>query len=105
VGLTVGGIEGGLALSARDRATQEGCQNGKCPPPAQSDEHSSQLSANISTVAFAVGAAGVVAGIVGLLLPMGDHPSQGLNALPATPRGPSAHIDVGPAYLGVSGEM
>jgi hypothetical protein len=105
VGLTVGGIEGGLALSARDRATQEGCQNGKCPPPAQSDEHSSQLSANISTVAFSIGAAGVVAGIVGLLLPAGDHPSQGLNLTPARPRGPSAHLELGPAYLGVSGEM
>ncbi len=105
VGFTVGGIEGALALSARDRATQEGCQNGKCPPPAQSDEHSSQLSANISTVAFSIGAAGVVAGIVGLLLPAGDHPSQGLNLTPARPRGPSAHLELGPAYLGVSGDM
>lgn len=104
-GITVGSVEGALALSARDRATQEGCQNGKCPPPAQSDEHSSQTSANISTVAFVIGAAGVAAGIVGLLLPTGDHPSQGINLLPATPRGPTAHVEVGPGYLGVSGEM
>jgi hypothetical protein len=95
VGIGLGSIEGALALSARDRATQEGCQNGKCPPPAQPDEHSSQQSATISTIAFAVGAAGVVTGVVGLLLPGGT--SQTARS--------SAHLVIGPSYLGLSGDL
>ena len=95
VGIGLGSIEGLLALSARDRATQEGCLNGKCPPPAQSDEHSAQQSATISTIAFAVGAAGVVTGVVGLLVPRGASATE-----PS-----SAHLVIGPAYLGLSGEM
>jgi hypothetical protein len=108
VGLGLGAAEGGLALSARDRATQDGCVNGKCPPNAQSDEHSSQQSATISTIAFSVGAAGVVAGVVGLLIPAGsstEHPSDARWDGPRPSRGPSAHVVIGPAYLGLSGEM
>jgi hypothetical protein len=100
-GLAFGSVEGLMAISARNRATQDGCLDGKCPPPAQSDEHSSQQAATISTVAFSIGAAGVVVGIVGLLLPGGSSTAE----RPNQARGPNARLEIGPAYLGLSGEM
>jgi hypothetical protein len=101
VGLGVGAVTGGLAFSDRNSALNDGCSGGKCPPAAQSDEHAMQTMATVSTIAFAVGAAGVVTGVVALLLPS-KRSETGL--LPDRQRS-HAHLVLGPGYLGVGGEL
>lgn len=104
VGLGFGGVTGGLAMSARDAAVRDGCVSGKCPPAAQSDEHNSQNLATFSTVGFAVGLAGLTAGLITLFLPQGDSEPAPAAATSA-PAGVRAHLEVGPTFLGISGEM
>jgi hypothetical protein len=81
---------------------RDGCVGGKCPPPAQGDEHNAQQMATFSTIGFAVGLAGVAGGLITLFMP----PSASDAAAASTgPGGLRAHLEVGPAYLGVSGDL
>ncbi len=68
VGVAAGAITGGLAMSAGS-AAKEGCNGNVCPTANQDDADHATLMAHISTAGFAVGGAGVVLGVIGLLLP------------------------------------
>lgn len=105
-GAVAGGITGALTLSkASDVKSQ--CENGICDPAAAGDLDTSRGLATISTIGFAVAGAGVVLGVVGLLLPRTDSTSErerarsasSQTALHFTPRG----LWVGPGSAGVGG--
>jgi hypothetical protein len=111
VGLGFGGVTGALAMSARDAAVRDGCNAGRCPPPAQGDEHNSQNMATFSTIGFAVGLAGVTAGLITLFLPPGGSDSAAAATTSSRGKGPPpsnawhAHLEVGPGFLGVAGDL
>jgi len=91
-GLAVGSVTGLMSLS-KTSSLKDQCPNDQCPPATyddptfQSDKSSAATLGTISTVAFIVGGAGVVVGIVGLVLPSG-------HAAHAT----TGKIDTKPAY-------
>lgn len=62
-GLATGGVLGFLTLQKHNDLKDQ-CPGGVCPPEQQSDLDSAKKLGNISTVAFAVGGAGVVLGTV-----------------------------------------
>jgi len=68
VGLGLGAVTGAMTLSKANKVDPQ-CANDICAPAAKSDLDSAKTLGTISTIGFAVGAAGVVAGVVGLLLP------------------------------------
>ncbi|MCC6526013.1 MAG: hypothetical protein IT373_25425 [Polyangiaceae bacterium] len=88
-GLVVGSITGGLAFSAAAYCRDNGCTE---------DELDSKKSiAHASTASFAIGAAGLVLGIVGMVIPTGAETETG-----AAPR---AVPLLGPAYAGLAGSF
>ncbi len=58
-----GGITGALALSKTSKI-KANCVDGHCPAAQQDDGEKATLFARVSTVTFAVGGAGVLAGII-----------------------------------------
>jgi len=68
VGLAVGGVTGALTLSKAGDVKPQ-CANGVCDPAAKGDLDSASSLATISTIGFAAGGAGVLCGVIGLLLP------------------------------------
>jgi hypothetical protein len=62
-GLAAGGVLGFLTLQ-KHNDLKDKCPNGACPPEQQSDLDSAKKLGNVSTIAFAVGGAGVVLGTV-----------------------------------------
>lgn len=101
VGLAVGGVTGALTLSkAGDVKTQ--CANGVCDPTAKGDLDSANSLATISTVGFAVGGAGVLLSVVGLLLPP-SHVETSQRALQSGERRTSVWL--GPGGMGVRGSF
>jgi hypothetical protein len=67
-GGVAGGVTGGLAIAQANEVAR-GCPNGQCPPPLHDTLDSANALAIGSTIAFAVGGAGLSAMIVGLFLP------------------------------------
>lgn len=98
-GAAVGGITGALTLSkASDVKSQ--CENGICAPEAAADLDSSRGLATVSTIGFIVAGAGVVVGVVGLLLPRTSSTSaSSQTALHSGHTG----LWVGPGSAGVGG--
>lgn len=70
VGLAVGGIAGIVALANAStiRDNCRGDDNTQCPSSESDNISSAETVANVSNVGFAVGAAGVILGVVGLFL-------------------------------------
>lgn len=68
VGVVVGAVTGILTLSKASDVKSR-CEGVVCPPAVEDDLSSSKTTATISTIGFAVGGAGVAAGVIGLLLP------------------------------------
>jgi len=101
VGLAVGGVTGALTLSKAGDVKPQ-CANGICDPAAKSDLDSAGSLATISTIGFAVGGAGVVCGIVGLLLPR-TRVETGQTALHSEERRTSVWL--GPGSMGVRGSF
>jgi hypothetical protein len=60
--VVTGAVTGVASLSATNRA-KELCEDTRCPPEAQDDINSGTTLANISNVAFAVGAVGLGVGV------------------------------------------
>ncbi len=98
-GLLVGAGTGMAAFITADTVKGE-CPNGLCPPSAHGDRQASEALGTISTIAFAVGGAGLVAGIVGLLV---SH------RVPERERAAQATVRLqpwlGPGTLGLSGSF
>lgn len=67
VGIGVGTVTGIMTLSTAS-SLKDSCRDGKCPESAQSDIDATSTTGAISTIGFAVGAAGLVVGVVGLVL-------------------------------------
>ena len=92
VGLAAGSITGFLALQKRSDLDQV-CGGGVCPRSVESDLSAYNTLGYVSGISFAVGGAGTVTGVVGLLSGPDRAPSE--NA--------AVRIDVGPAHVGLQG--
>jgi hypothetical protein len=90
VGIGVGTVTGILTLS-KAGSLKDTCRDERCPPSAQSDLDGASATGAISTVAFAIGAAGLAVGIVALVLDKGPTPAA------------SARIVVSPTGAGLRG--
>jgi hypothetical protein len=67
VGLAAGATMGGLALAAKESATNNGATAGECPPSAQSDCHRAKAFAAASTVSFGIAGVGAAVAAVSYL--------------------------------------
>jgi hypothetical protein len=76
VGLLVGAISGGVALSNASSA-KDFCQDTRCRVEAGHYIDTSNAFADVSTVAFSVGVAGVALGVIGLFTAGPDKPASG----------------------------
>jgi hypothetical protein len=88
VGVVVGTVTGVLALSTAAKVTPK-CRTDICPPSTASDLDTAKALAVTSNVAFALGALGVVAGLVGVELRPSKLPDVGV-ALWLAPQGLAA---------------
>jgi hypothetical protein len=92
-GIGTGTAFGLMAQSQHSRATSAGCGNGSCPTQAAAaTEEDAATKANISTVAFAVGGAVFVGGVLLYLLAPRRADEPAVTAAPI----------VGPGALGVA---
>ncbi len=97
-GLAVGGVTGALTLSKAGTVKAQ-CERGICDPAARNDLDGATSLAMISTIGFAVGGAGLVCGVVGLLLPK----TRAESALQSSPQ--RSVVWVGPGSMGVRGSF
>jgi hypothetical protein len=89
-GIVVGAITGIVAIS-KTNAIEENCNDEVCPATERAAIDDATIVANISNVSFAIGAAGIIVGVVGLFLPTGGDDEAALAPV------------IGPGYLGVRG--
>jgi hypothetical protein len=101
-GALVGTITGVVHLSETSDLKDE-CPQDRCPPDQAEARDDVILLANVSNVSFAVGAAGLVLGVVGIVLSGSDEGSD------ASPEGPATGAVVEPLVglgsLGVRGRF
>lgn len=71
-GIIAGAVSGGISIGKTSEIEPD-CDDGHCLPSRRDDISSATTMANISNVTFAIGAAGVVTGVVGLFLPRGGR--------------------------------
>lgn len=90
-----GGVAGGLSLSKASVAKGM-CADDECPASAQPKIDSAMLLANVSNVGFGVGLAGVVLGVVGVVVSRKAPP-------PAAARAFTVRRIVGAGYAGLRG--
>jgi hypothetical protein len=88
----VGAVTGGLAFS-KASAAKDHCDGNRCPPAAHDDIASSKTFGTMSTIAFAVGGAGLAIGIYGLF------------AGPSETKTARLTVHVGATSLGLSGHF
>lgn len=106
VGIGIGTVTGLMSLS-KVSSTTDGCEplgdgGYRCDPSKQGDIDSARTLGNVSTVAFIVGAAGVGAGVVGLILNKGSR-AEAAPGTSTAPRKPHVQADVGPTWVGLRG--
>lgn len=100
-GLAVGAITGALSLAKTSELESEHCVNNACPPAVEGDIEDAELLANISNVGFAVGAVGVVLGIVGIALSGSEDAESSSGHSTAAALEPA----IGPGWVGVTGRF
>lgn len=95
-GLAIGGVTGVMALGKASDVKDQ-CRGMSCPPSARTNVDDGRMIANVSTISFAVGAAGVAAAAVGyfVLSPRTDKSA----------RGTSVHIAISPTGAGIHGSF
>ena len=98
VGLVAGGVAGALTLSKAGTVKPQ-CEKGICDPAAKADLDSAGTFATISTVGFAIGGAGLVLGVVGLVLPK----TKTEPLLQSTER--RSAVWIGPGSMGIHGSF
>jgi hypothetical protein len=81
IGLGVGAVTGFMTLN-RASDIKQSCENNVCGPEAKSDLDSANTLGAISTIAVAVGIAGLGAGILGLAMPMPNAQKTGFRIQP-----------------------
>jgi hypothetical protein len=94
-GLAVG-IATGVVSLVRTNELEERCGGTRCPDSERSRHDDIIVLANVSNVAFAVGGLGIAAGIVGLVLELGDD---------AEPEQARIEPLIGPSGLGIRGSF
>jgi hypothetical protein len=94
-GIALGAITGVMALG-KAGSVKDACRGSSCPPSARTDVEDGRTTANISTIAFAVGAAGLATAAVGyfVLSPSGK-----------SARAAGVRVAITPAWAGVHGEF
>jgi hypothetical protein len=101
-GLAVGTVTGVLSM-VRASELKEQCQQDVCPAAVAEDIDGAMLLANVSNVGLAVGAAGVVLGLVGVAISGDDTPDDGDGD------GDAATLElapmIGPTGFGISGRF
>lgn len=97
IGIGVGTVTGLMSMSKVDDIKQD-CVGDKCLASRAGDIDDAKSLGNLSTIAFAVGGAGAVAGIVGLVMSRGGSESK-----PEPQTGARARAVVGPSYVGLAG--
>ena len=112
VALLTGSITGIVAISDLSAAKKLGCVGNQCPPSADAELNKAGTFATVSTVGFVLAAAGVGAGVVGLVLsrrhetPAGATPTSP-SATPSDepPAGPAPDVSLyfGPRSAGIRG--
>ncbi|HSO39995.1 MAG TPA: hypothetical protein VLT33_46025 [Labilithrix sp.] len=100
VGIGVGTVAGILTLS-KASALKDACVDGRCPSSSQSDIDSASATGTVSTVAFIVGGAFAVVGVVGLF--MGGRSESAHASSPAKPR--ASGLRIVPTINGVGGSF
>lgn len=98
VGLTTWGIAGAISLANRSTLSDE-CPDDVCSPDQQDTINTGEIAGDVATVGLVVGGAGVVLGVIGLLLPTADEAADEGSA--------AAHVRVfgGPGELGLMGHF
>lgn len=92
-GLLAGAITGGLTL-AKASSLEVACTGGVCPHTQHDALGSANTLANLSNVSLGIGAAGVIVGVVGLVLTFrAPEPARAGRLVPL----------VGPGSIGVAG--
>jgi hypothetical protein len=92
-GVAVGSVTGLLSMKKRSDIGDR-CRDDRCPPDTHADIDSGEALADVSTVSFAIGAAGAAVGVYGLL-----NPTRG--AAPA----PKVGLSLGPGFAAVRGRF
>ncbi len=95
LGVVVGTITGAVTLSQAGTLHMS-CKNNVCPSGDQINIDAANRVANISNASFAIGAAGVVVGVVGVFMRPGQPARPGAAALTLTPV-------IGPGVVGLRG--
>jgi hypothetical protein len=93
-GLALGAVTGVMALGKAGDVT-DACRGTSCPPSARSDVEDGRTAANISTIAFAVGAAGIATAAVGFFV---LSPSRSARAA-------GVRLAINPAWAGIHGSF
>jgi hypothetical protein len=91
-GLATGAVAGGLAMRKHSQL-ERACPAGACGPERQSDIDDFHTLTTVSTIGFVVGAVGVSAGVVLLLVAPSSEPSPRISAY------------VGPGAAGIGGRF
>lgn len=99
-GVGVGAVTGLMSIS-KTGTLKDVCQNDVCPPDKQGDIDDAKGLGNVSTIAFIVGAAGIGAGVVGLVLSGKEKRERTTDPRQAGLVRPI----VSPTYLGLSGRF
>ncbi len=98
LGAVAGAVTGALSLSFASAAKDQCDDAGRCPTSAAADIERSTTLAPISTTSFAIAGAGLVAGIIGIVIdvsgPAGDTPEEG-DALE------EVEVVIGPSFSGL----
>lgn len=74
-GLIAGAVTGGISLADSSEVLDQ-CDGDACPRSLEDDVSQAELLANVSNVAFAVGAVGVAVGIIALVVSTGDDTGE-----------------------------
>jgi hypothetical protein len=98
-GVAAGGVTGSLSLS-RVASAKKDCDGNRCRPAAQEDIDSANVLANVSNVAFAVGAVGLGVGVWQFLETRGASSEAPASSAVS---GVRAAVSVGPAGVEVAG--
>jgi len=93
-GIALGSVTGIMALGKAGAVT-DACQGLSCPPSARTDVEDGRVAANVSTVAFALGAAGLATAAVGYFF---LTPSK-------SARVAGVRLAVTPAWAGIHGRF
>lgn len=108
VGLGLGGAAlvlgaaTGIVTLSRAAALDEECPGKQCSAEQEEELESAKTLGHVSTASFVVGGVGVTAGLIVLLITIGDDDTA---SSPPAPGGVSAQPLIGPGFIGLRGRF